>query len=554
MNGLQVAKTGIVYLNITGFPSLPCSALLYSMAVNSVHSCIVDVATGISIKQGNVQGFDANDLLLSLHDPAKKTSGLIECSLTEDREGYESPVLIFRGFITAAMPTYKAGFPSASSIRFNCLGPGALLFSQPGLSYIDTTFSHVLNRLDGGSEINFNTAWDSGDNWQLQLSDVYEAAVDLCAQESISSKVSICVDCAKKAATLVDKKDYTKEGDAAVSAVLGGNTRLNLSQDAEEGYSAALFMQIANGMKSTNLLGAIQNTLCSDDFMLQLVPRWSVDTENDFKLDVAPCLAWSPYGTCIYLTPDDVISIQASYTALDAFNTPDVLLVNFSEAYSYLYGTPDNSSVGLFGVACLDPELQATLGNYLVLGLLDEALDQAAGMRVREIRAPSWIVFDMCDATSTTCDAVDRNNTEGLEGAEKTPESITQEKQRHPAPQITHDAEIVHTANKIAQTLFFNYYLANDTVIVEVHPGLRFGGDPAKFFEQNLGNTVEIDLTHDRVTHSGIHIKGELKEINYNITLGETSSAAYTLTLARVRHVDTNVPVGECPIYTRVYA
>ena len=553
MNGLQVAKTGIIYLNITGFPSLPCSSLIYSMAVNSIHSCIVDVATGISIKQGNVQGFDANDLLLSLHDPAKKTSGLIECSLTEDRENYESPVLIFRGFITAALPLYKAGFPSVSSIRFNCLGPGALLYSQPGFSYIDTTFNHVINRLDGGSEINFNTAWNSGDNWQLQLSDVYQATVDLCAQESIPSKVSICVDCAKKAATLVGIKEYTKEGDAIVSAVLGGNTRLNLSQDAEEGYSASLFTQIATNMRSSSLLGAIQNTLCSDDFMLQLVPRWSVDTESDFKLDVTPCLAWSPYGTCIYLTPDDVISIHAAYTAVDTFNTPDVLLVNFSEAYSYLYGTPDNSSVGLFGVACLDPGLQETLENYLTLGLLHEALDQAAGMRVREIRAPSWIVFDMCNATSTNCDVADRDNTEGLADAERTPENITQEKQIQPTPKIVQDAEIARTANKIAQTLFFNYYLANDTVSVEVHPGLRFGGDPAKFFEQNLGNTVEIDLTHDLVTHSGIHIKGELKEINYTIALGEASSASYTLTLARVRHVDTNVPVGECPIYTRVH-
>ena len=563
MTELRVSKIGLPFIKVGDKEALPCTFISYSMTINGVHACSVGLAVGLGISSGDAT-LSAEDIMLYVQSPENKKKGLISCEITEVDPDTNASTVILKGYVLSAQLLYQAGIASSAQVRLDCFGPAAKLLASPCSAYIETTYGDVINRLTSGAQVDFNSAQQSGNNWLVQVVELTPDVITAARGKTVAEVASVCIAAAKLAASQDSSKiEINKEGDAVVNEALGGKTALDTtlkSSYIEGNFVTELFDSIIKGIQTGSILDVLIRTLCSDTFMLQLVPRWSVDKPNDFKLEVAPCEAWEQPSSQdksadIELTSEDIVGIRADYGAAALLSTPDVLLVNYSEVYSWLYGHTKAAYGPLLGIACLDTKLQTDLRDKAATGKVADILNSVSKLKLKDIKAPNWLTLGAVgDPSSTTAEDINRDNTQGIGKAENTPAELKDEKKKDTGlPQIltTPGSALRNTANKIAEALFFKYYLANDKVHVALVPSLRFGKDPDKFFEQNLGRTVSIDLTGACIKDSKLRIKGELTTINYEGRFGERSSANYTIVLSRVRHADTEVPIGKCPIYTK---
>jgi hypothetical protein len=381
---------------------------------------------------------------------------------------------------------------------------------------------------------------------------------------NIATKVALCVGAARLSTAWIHEKDDQVYPDEDVLSAIGGSTELKthaqwhngVPEAADYKYTYQLLDIFQARMAGSSIWDTIVSTLTSDQFALNLVPRWHCDKYEDFKMDICPSVAWKPERPVIFLTAADVVGFRMDRNLMTDLNIPDVVFVNFSEINPYLAGAA-GLATGPLGVAAYDEKLEKDLRDMVKGQNLHELNSRTTKYRVKEIVGPSWL-----SSIATSKDAV-VNNENDLKtlGAQHTPATSAEEtggisdSTTQPAFSKDDDGETVgHAANTLARTLFLHYFMTGNLAMVDLLPDCRFGLRKNYCLENSLGETVDIDFS-DAKSGAGLkkfHIRGVLTGLNYAYAAGKASSSRYQMTLSRVRLVDDDAttPEEDCPLYT----
>lgn len=583
---MSTASIGLVYLKATvkingksTVVKLPCTACMYQMAMNRIPVATVYVGMGSSLMWPDSRRVGPETLLRAIEDRDSNelVHNMLLCELYEERtDNYGvsgKDLLIFRGYIASATPVYQTS-PAGSSmqIQFSCFGLAAALMTSPVAAYTETYMGAVMERYTRSLPMSKDEAKSTGDlviGFRYDLPQLMQTSFMSEARgTSIADRVARCVGAVRVGSAWLHQKHDKFKKDVVVSTVLGGTCRLKLNanagnglaDDCDEAFTEQLLSIFMMRMDQVNLWDTIQSTLTSDVFMLQLMPRWSCDAKNDFKIEIGPCTAWKP-RRIITLAAGDIVSFKMQHTSFRSLNTPDVFFVNFSDPLACIGSSAPELSFGILGVAARTKELQDKLRIDAVHADLEELNKDTLNCRMKEVPAPQWL---SCVAPNkTVMDPGKRDNTKSL-SVEHTPSKVSQELngpdasgeqpalKKPTSPDNPRKATAWDAANTIARTLFLHYFMTGDEVTLELLPDVRFGlkKDKGIFLENSIGDTIEVDLT-DSASGSGLKMRGVLESISYQYAAGQSSTATYTATLTRVRLLDANIPENEeCPIYT----
>ena len=589
-NGLTAASIGIVYLRAVceGVEyRLPCTALQYQMSMNALPVAVVYVSMGNELASTSDMQATGNpaDLVRALYNRDNKelVHNMLPCWLYEqktDASGFDKDQMIFHGYISSAGPVYSTA-PGGSSMQmyFSCYGLAAALMTSPGGTYIETSMSVALTRYNTNKPVSLETARHSGnlyDGMQYTTDQLLQMPeMQSLRNATIVDKLALCVAAVKLANAWLYDKTGTLKPDPDVKMAFGGETKLKtsgngLQPECDEAYTKQLLDLFMTRMSGSGIMGCIQ-TLPSDTFMLDYIPRWRCDAESedeyDFKTELCPCTAWKPRRT-IQLTADEVTSFRMQHDSFGVLNTPDVVLVSFNELLAF-----DNNlmtlDTGIIGAAARTASLQTKLRDACRGQNLASINEDTAMYRVREFATPRWLGIIAPNEKVTSQN--NRDNTHSL-ALEHTPERTSDETggladfANQPTLIKSGKDDAWSAADAIAETLFQRMYLAGDTATLEILPAYRFGKYKSQniFFENSLGDTVEVDLSNavgDMYDKSRLKVRGVLQSVSYQYAAGQASTAKYMITLTRVRLVndkeaqtvstgETHVTETACPIYT----
>lgn len=567
---VKTHRVGTPYIHVEGIGAFPCVEISYRVQVDGLHAASVRLPSGVSVVNGETAGVSVEDLRKILERVEGTAQDLVPCEITEYSEpdeyslgtGGYTATTIFKGFITQAALVYSADPNAVAGLRLDCFGPAAVLLKRNVNAYIETTIGDFAGRVTGAQQaVDIAAALKSGNSYTAQggVENVRTPFIQQAQNTSlnVSELLALAVAHVCNALRIDSNKSFDAvEPDKEVLNALGGKVAVALS--ADEGltlyaYLSELFDEVLSGMLRGNILQALQSVVNSGKLLLHLIPRWHLDKGNDFKLEVAPCRAWSSEDS-VYLKASHVLGLSTQYNAAGALDTPDIVLVRFNQAFAYSYGTAGTGSLFAdYGVACLDTALEEQLRGLLRGGAGLSTSGLSSTVRVKTTEAPSWLVGTLSTGTATTADAIDRNNNKRLE-IEKTPKGVEDENGRQVT--ITRDANsaLFKQADDIAKTLFMDTYMDTNAVTLNLDPALRFGlcTEDSVFLEENLGRVVTVDLSGSAVNGlSGLLLRGELCDILYSARFDATPSARYSVRLRKVRYVNKT---GESALgYASVY-
>ena len=94
--------------------------------------------------------------------------------------------------------------------------------------------------------------------------------------------------------------------------------------------------------------------------MLDLLPRWDGEENEDFRMEIRPSEAWNPSDP-LTLKESDIIEIDSNYNPIACLNTPEVFIVNFSDAVEFAMDNMPQGRIGLNGVYAMNEILMAGL-------------------------------------------------------------------------------------------------------------------------------------------------------------------------------------------------
>lgn len=552
---IRISSVGMLYMvlgadeSVAGVPAgarFPCLSVEYGMAINEIPSIRLYVSLGesLSSKEGGAIIGDPERLLQSVQETSARgttsmeqpaQSGalpeLISCQVYEEASGeygFDTDKKVFDGCIVNGGLVYKAGINSSVQVQFNCLGKAARLLTYPNSLYVEAYMSSVINKLAKNEQINELAALQSGSLYTNQKAD-YSAALLLSRESSdvnIVRRLALCAKIARTAYRLADVLDFDsmndeqEDADDDVSKVFGGDVKLNLGQLnplCGFQYNKQIYMALTAGLKEMSMFDALRQVVTSDHFALQLFPRWSCDAKDDFKIAIMPATAWAPKAEPLKLESKDIISLSMSHDVMAGLRAPDVMIANFKQSFAYSNSEADSSSSRIMGIASKDPDIEKRLQNALQTGDIAGVLSLTGLCRVRTIDVPDWLGVVIIDYDKEA-----------------------------PGSGIQRAWEV---SNKIATALFLHYYMSDDTALLELVPGLRFGADPERFLENSIGRTVEVDLSDSHIGKYELKLRGVLRGITYSYIAGESTAVSYSCVLERVRLASVRVPESECPIY-----
>ena len=510
MPGLYTGRIGRIDLVVPGFPAFVCSSLSYHMAINEVPVAQVTVGGGFSVRHPGYYS-RPEDLLVALNS---EDTALVPCALHEVQDSGAS-VVIFRGYLVNGGAHYSADGGGSANITFTCMGLAAELMVTPGSQYIEAPVNAVLDTvMYDGKDIGIEAALKSNNylqNQQQSLNDLYEFTEHM----PLVRRLAVLVKGVRAAISpnalmsflksLLDNPDGAE--DQSVLRVFGGSTRLResvLPSQCARQFSEDFTMQAMNALSGASIWDAVHGCLTSQEYALELVPRWTCDTPGDFRIEVKPITAWRP-RVVISLTSENVLAFDSSRDSLAAVNTPDILVVRLADPRSMYEnassGQVSDSSMyaGVRGVAAKSPELNAKLRAHTAGTSL---MDNVAAMgKVRQMDMPRWC------AVMPPADDKD-------------------------------DAKQQELANRIAEMALQYHYRAVDGAILRLPPTLRFGLS-GRVYENLLGERVVVDLSDNaNALYRGLRAYGCLRSVRYEYSASPTgSTASYAWNLSRVMYI-----------------
>ena len=558
----------------SGHVCVPCVSLDLVMSLNSMHKCSLFIAIGRSISdpESVENGTDIYTVLFNnMTIPPCAVREYVGVNNPEENADKSAGRVVFKGYVMAAALDYKASKTASSiRVRVDCLGPACKLTLHPNNLYTETSTGVLIQKLNhtrsdsqqtkGGSDTSTGGAYTR--DRQLIMR---KALPTMVRMPAIKDKIAYAVSLVRLACSACIIKDTDIESitaDADVENALGGSLKLNSALASvrgdlesgglwigkcEEKLSETLLKNICAGMSQDSIFNTILRVLSSFEFGLQLAPRFNCEggensEDYDFKIEICKAISIhnSPVGT---LYSKHIKGISSSFETLSWLDTPDVVLASFEGASSYFRGISGISN-GLFGAASYIKELNDTLWNATEQHNYGLLLDLVAEkkLKVRQVRAPSWLVFLIVGNENRLVDNSYKDDTKGRNNPVQLKEESSAEDTPLKPVESNGSDPLAAAANNAAYNLLTLLYRNESNVTIELMPNYRFGLGSV-FLENNIGQRIAVDLSED-ANFGGVLTEKERKQFYFEGTLDTiryswaTSPAAfikYTITLKNVQ-------------------
>lgn len=549
----------------------PCAGFKYTMEINAIPNIIACIPLGGVLGNNEKAGrtYTSPQPLLTWvqsHNMTKADNLLVSCKFYEEGPSADGTddILVFDGYVVGGGVIYTAKGRSGVQIQFNCLGKAAKLVVKPLTSFIEVASASLMAILQRQDNLTGVSAINTG----LRMAETSLLSKYLAAElqgKPLAERINICLGTMRTQLTYdASKTDDKFSPDPDAVQAIGGHTRLRLpgissgDKEYDSAYTYGLYEALMQGVQHTDIWSALVQSLTSTDFLLQLVPRWSCDAENDFKMDICPVKAWAN-SPAVTLGGPVVEKVSLQTEAMSQMNSPEVIITDFSDLYGLVVNDGVKGVMGIYGTYAKDAELNKKLHDMNNVNNALELQKSCRRYRTWTVSMPHWMTLLACDPSNNGAiiwkkqnnvnqsmavkqeAVVDAPATEAM--GESQPVVQRREKEQQ------NDTTLMTVADELARLVFLCRYGVMDAMQVVLTPECRFGRSGVVVLENMLGQVLDIDLS-GAVVGSDVRLRGVLRSVTYVYSASDSSSASYQLVLDRVRLADAEMPVVDTyPLY-----
>lgn len=526
--GIAPDDYGVFVLEANG-EEYVCTSLLLEYKINAIPSARVTIGFGAGIKD-NIHAQDPTKLLSAVlaHRGTKDKAynGMVECTISEQFSSGD-PVIVFKGVIVTGTPVYRASDKySSKMISFLCLNKICELYVSPLSSFITAHNSFVINKMTTDGYI--LTAEDA------RRQQLFEAKLDIYRTINllVPDSINVLDGVDRILYAYLRASSYTSgTGDQLPFYRLSNYlfSRIRVKKDLmknvplEKSFYHRVGDLITAMLDNMSLYDMLQRMLITDEFMLNLVPRFSA---YDFKVELVPSYMWNTRkADDTTIEAEDLVGVSAAFNPIACLNTPQVLMALFEDPVNYGGDQSKGKTSTNYGIYSTDKNLDAALK-----AKRDKAQDAAklvAGInkdsyyRCQVMRAPVWL-YPKTKTKEKSSLTDNRTN-------KKPPTGNTDP----PATDSPTKKVIEASADLIAQALFAHRYGRQDTATLKLSAALRF-----RYLEEHLGGTVTVKLEEE--DNNPMNFCGVLNSVSFSYVSGASSQVDYSAELICVRPVSTN--------------
>lgn len=260
----------------------------------------------------------------------------------------------------------------------------------------------------------------------------------------------------------IDLADYLK------SDYKLGQVMLALAQGIGTGspnpYLKKFNQTFANGLNSTQIFDAVNNTLHSGSRMLSFIPSARQQTDEADLLHIIPDYVIPvTEQPASYIGPHMVAQANVSLRPVNSLSIPDVLYTNVSALTSF---------------KCPASQISVMPGIY---GRYKAPTAQnKAFLKLRQVAAPWWMLT-MCE--QKILKSTEKNH------LKNTPVGKTPKQKDQDISPSNHKQLLLQSLNAYTKTVFFNMYAADKVATVTLLPF-----DDVLDLDHYIGYTTQIDL------------------------------------------------------------
>lgn len=555
-SNLSSDAVGIIRLTAGG-SSFVCTALQYTMRMNNIPVATVTIGSGASLRSPGGRYQTPEELLSAVLDKRKAAySDMVECAMEEviNIGGVSRTTTIFKGVIVTGSPVYRAGTPTTRMIRFMCMNKVCKLYTKPLTEYVNMAGTEVIQKwqkrdpFSVAGAMEHNNLYSTG---KLSVPQLLERYASKLKDATVVERVSTITGAVLNAASYQQRGETT---DFNIDEYFCGKARPNTDDYGDQcgnAFNSQFCEYLIQSMQNASIYDALQSVLTSEAYMLDMLPRWDGESKEDFRMEIRPSEAWNP-SEPITIKESSIIGIDSNYNPIACVNTPEVFIVNFSDAVEFAMDNMPNGRIGLNGVYAMNETLCNALKQRYRSG--DSWMSSEDGKRMYRAKlytAPFWMQPAIIDPKKEK-KGKDGKNSVKNELPLMDPKSDNEQPDT-PEPASETQKRLNDIADAIAESLFAFIYGRQDRSIVSLYPSLRFGyGDVS--LENSLGKAVDIEFTPDSKNSSSaaksvMNIRGILEAVQYDYTAGQSTSASYTIELKCVRPLDKNEPAVPCKLY-----
>lgn len=546
--------------------SYVCTSLTYTMTMNNIPAATVTIGAGtpLAVSKAGSAYKSPEELLKKIqeHRASGGESGgkttytdMIPCEIQEVRQGIDKPTTIFKGVIAIGTVVYRAGSPTSRMIQFTCMNKVCELYKKPMSAYVDMPGSVVVQRaiyktpFSSKEALQSNTTFNCNTLSAEQLMGAIKTDMQSSTLlERCCAIVNVCLVAGSYQSLLTYKEnDADKADQIGFKKYFTGDYKLTkkVSMSSEQ-FNLTILQYFLESLRGSSIYDALRRVLVSEQYMLQLAPRW----KDDFKMEICPSRAWDPSNsTPIHI--DCISQIEASYSPVACINTPEAFVVMFGDAVGFNIPNIPDGPLGLNGVYSTNPELTAALKDRYG-GKLVSLKDANKLYKAKLYNAPYWLFPEVREQQN-------QQSKDPVKDAASasTEKEAQKKKQDAESDRKTKAAEAIRKmADEIAKNLFVYLYGGEDTVRLSLYPSVRFNYTGLDL-ENKLGETIDIimDANDDKERtakkDSPLNLRGVLESVTYNYTAGDAGSVNYSIQLSRVRPLSSSEKPVKCTLYEK---
>ena len=114
-------------------------------------------------------------------------------------------------------------------------------------------------------------------------------------------------------------------------------------------------LQMSTMLTNMSVYDVLQRMLITDEFMLNLVPRFST---QDFKVELVPSYMWKTRESDnLDINATDLVAVSAVFNPIACLNIPQVLMVLFEDPIEYGKKLVGGGAATNYGVYSTDKQL-----------------------------------------------------------------------------------------------------------------------------------------------------------------------------------------------------
>lgn len=548
-----------------------CTSLTYTMAMNNIPAATVTIGAGtpLSVSKAGSSYKSPEELLKKIQ--ARRASGdtgqgktntgkttytdMIPCEIREIMRSPAKTTVIFKGVIAIGTVVYRAGTPTSRMIQFTCMNKVCELYKKPMSAYVAMPGSVVVERVTNKTPFSSKDALQSNTTFNCNTYSMEQLLRAIKSDMKTSTllerctaivNISLVAGSYQSLLTYADQQNKGNADQISFKKYFTGDYKLTkkVAMSSDQ-FNLTILQYFLESLRGASIYEALRSVLVSEQYMLQLVPRW----KNDFKMEICPSRAWDPSdSTQIHI--DCISQVEASYSPIACINTPEAFVVMFGDAVGFNIPNVPDGPLGLNGVYSTKPELTEAL-KMRYGGKITTLTETAATAlyKAKLYQAPYWLFPEVREVQNQQSrDPVkDAASASTEREAQKKKEAAESDRKTKAAEQIR------AMADEIAKNLFVYLYGGEDIVNLRLYPSVRFNYTGLDL-ENKIGETIDVILDTEGGTakkDSPLNLRGVLESITYNYTAGDAGSVNYTVRLSRVRPLSDSEKPVKCTLYEK---